>query len=243
MTGFIRISGSRTSNTKNPTAKTEEMTKYRRSHRECEWSDCDQTKSLHVHHVLPQHKYPEYVDGDYHGRIGNNFICYCPFHHFAYHNAYATKRNDKRHKNPTRLLWWQVLQWADDNKISIEDLESVNRAIRVSLAREEEALMHHLPFLANVGSVSPYIGLFGTVWGIINSFQGLSDATQATINAVAPGISEALVATALGLFAAIPAVVAYNRFASESDSQLQQSSVFGEELASILYRQTVKVKN
>ncbi len=137
----------------------------------------------------------------------------------------------------------EYLRLNDEQKISIEDLESVNRAIRVSIAREEEALMHHLPFLANVGSVSPYIGLFGTVWGIINSFQGLSDATQATINAVAPGISEALVATALGLFAAIPAVVAYNRFASESDSQLQQSSVFGEELASILYRQTVKVKN
>ena len=137
----------------------------------------------------------------------------------------------------------EYLRLNDEQKISIEDLESVNRAIRVSIAREEDALMHHLPFLANVGSVSPYIGLFGTVWGIINSFQGLSDATQATINAVAPGISEALVATALDLFAAIPAVVAYNRFASESDSQLQQSSVFGEELASILYRQTVKVKN
>ena len=86
------------------------------------------------------------------------------------------------------------------------------------------------------------IELPGSFWGIINSFQGLSDATQATINAVAPGISEALVATALGLFAAIPAVVSYNRFASDSDTQLQQSSVFGEELASILYRQTVKAK-
>ena len=137
----------------------------------------------------------------------------------------------------------EFLRLSDGQKITIEDLESVNRSIRVSLAREEEALMTHLPFLANVGSVSPYVGLFGTVWGIINSFQGLSDATQATINAVAPGISEALVATALGLFAAIPAVVAYNRFASESDSQLQQSSIFGEELASILYRQTVKEKN
>ena len=136
----------------------------------------------------------------------------------------------------------EFLRLSEGQHITIEDLESVNRAIRVSLAREEESLMHHLPFLANVGSVSPYVGLFGTVWGIINSFQGLSDATQATINAVAPGISEALVATALGLFAAIPAVVAYNRFASDSDTQLQQSSVFGEELASILYRQTVKAK-
>jgi len=136
----------------------------------------------------------------------------------------------------------EFLRLSEGQQITIEDLESINRAIRVSLAREEESLMHHLPFLANVGSVSPYVGLFGTVWGIINSFQGLSDATQATINAVAPGISEALVATALGLFAAIPAVVAYNRFASDSDTQLQQSSVFGEELASILYRQTVKAK-
>ena len=136
----------------------------------------------------------------------------------------------------------EFLRLSDGKKITTDDLESVNRAIRVSLAREEESLMYHLPFLANVGSVSPYVGLFGTVWGIINSFQGLSDATQATINAVAPGISEALVATALGLFAAIPAVVAYNRFASESDTQLQQSSIFGEELASILYRQTVKAK-
>ncbi len=136
----------------------------------------------------------------------------------------------------------EFLRLSDGPEITIEDLESVNRAIRVSLAREEESLMYHLPFLANVGSVSPYVGLFGTVWGIINSFQGLSDATQATINAVAPGISEALVATALGLFAAIPAVIAYNRFASESDTQLQQSSIFGEELASILYRQTVKAK-
>ena len=136
----------------------------------------------------------------------------------------------------------EFLRLSEGQKITTEDLESVNRAIRVSLAREEESLMYHLPFLANVGSVSPYVGLFGTVWGIINSFQGLSDATQATINAVAPGISEALVATALGLFAAIPAVVAYNKFASESDTQLQQSSIFGEELASILYRQTVKAK-
>ena len=137
----------------------------------------------------------------------------------------------------------EFLRLGDGQEITIEDLESVNRAIRVSLAREEESLMYHLPFLANVGSVSPYVGLFGTVWGIINSFQELSDATQATINAVAPGISEALVATALGLFAAIPAVISYNRFASESDTQLQQSSIFGEELASILYRQTVKIKS
>ena len=114
--------------------------------------------------------------------------------------------------------------------------------LEVSIEKQMNTIEKSYTFLATVGSTAPFIGLFGTVWGIINSFQGLSDATQATINAVAPGISEALVATALGLFAAIPAVVAYNRFASDSDTQLQQSSVFGEELASILYRQTVKAK-
>ena len=99
------------------------MREYRRSHRECEWSDCDKNTLLHVHHILPKHKYPKYIDGDYHGRVGNNFICFCGFHHFTYHYTYATKRNDKKHQNATRLLWAQVLQWADSNKISIEDLE------------------------------------------------------------------------------------------------------------------------
>ena len=114
---------------KNPQANTKEMTEYSRSHRECEWSNgiCkslnEQNKSLHVHHILPQHKYPEYVDGDYHGRIGNNFICFCPFHHFAYHYAYATKRNNKKHESVLSLLWVRVEQWAKDNKISFGDLE------------------------------------------------------------------------------------------------------------------------
>ena len=95
------------------------------------------------------------------------------------------------------------------------DLEGLNRSMRVSIARDEEDMNKNLSILANIGSVSPYIGLFGTVWGIMGSFQGLSDATQATINAVAPGISEALIATAMGLFAAIPAVIAFNRFTSK----------------------------
>jgi hypothetical protein len=99
------------------------MLEYRKVHRECEWSYCDQIKPLHVHHILPQHKYPEYVDGDYHGRIGNNFICFCPFHHFAYHYAYANKRNDRKHKSALTMLWFQTERWAKNNKISIEDLE------------------------------------------------------------------------------------------------------------------------
>jgi biopolymer transport protein TolQ len=128
------------------------------------------------------------------------------------------------------------------NEVTELDLEGINRSMRVAIASDEEQMNVNLSFLANVGSVSPYIGLFGTVWGIMTSFQGLSDATQATINAVAPGISEALVATAMGLFAAIPAVLAYNKFASELESISQSTVIFSEELASIFYKQTLKNK-
>jgi len=124
--------------------------------------------------------------------------------------------------------------------ISELDLEGINRIMRVSIASDEEEMNKHLSFLANVGSVSPYVGLLGTVWGIMTSFQGLSDATQATINAVAPGISEALIATGMGLFAAIPAVVAFNKFTSESESISQSTMIFAEELASIFYKQSIK---
>ena len=120
------------------------------------------------------------------------------------------------------------------------DLESINRSMRVSIASDEEEMNKHLPFLANVGSVSPYVGLLGTVWGIMTSFQGLSDATQATINAVAPGISEALIATGMGLFAVIPAVVAFNKFTAESETISQNTLIFAEELASIFYKQSIK---
>ena len=119
-------------------------------------------------------------------------------------------------------------------------LESINRTMRVSIASDEEEMNKHLPFLANVGSVSPYVGLLGTVWGIMTSFQGLSDATQATINAVAPGISEALIATGMGLFAAIPAVVAFNKFTAESETISQNTLIFAEEMASIFYKKTIK---
>lgn len=104
---------------------------------------------------------------------------------------------------------------SNKGSLSDMDLEGLNRSMRVSIARDEEDMNKNLSILANIGSVSPYVGLFGTVWGIMGSFQGLSDATQATINAVAPGISEALIATAMGLFAAIPAVIAFNRFTSK----------------------------
>lgn len=116
-------------------------------------------------------------------------------------------------------------------------LDGAQRAMRVALSREEEKLERHLPFLASVGSTSPYIGLFGTVWGIMNSFRGLANSTQATLATVAPGISEALVATAMGLFAAIPAVLAYNRFAARVDIALNRYETFADEFASILHRQ------
>ena len=116
-------------------------------------------------------------------------------------------------------------------------MQGAERAMRVALAREEEELGKHLPFLANVGSASPYVGLFGTVWGIMNSFRSLANVHQATLASVAPGISEALIATAMGLFAAIPAVIAYNRYSARVDMLLARYETFAEEFSSILHRQ------
>ncbi len=115
-------------------------------------------------------------------------------------------------------------------------MQNVQRAMRVALAREEERLEAALPFLATVGSTSPYIGLFGTVWGIMNSFRGLAMVNQATLSVVAPGISEALVATAIGLFAAIPAVIAYNRFSAQVEIMMNRFETFSEEFSAILNR-------
>lgn len=116
-------------------------------------------------------------------------------------------------------------------------MEGTQRAMRVALAREEEHLEKHLPFLANVASVSPYIGLFGTVLGIMDSFHGLASMKQATLAVVAPGISEALFATGIGLFAAIPAVIAYNRYTAHLNRMLARYETFADEFSSILHRQ------
>lgn len=116
-------------------------------------------------------------------------------------------------------------------------MEGTQRAMRVAMSREQEKMAEHLPFLATVGSTSPYVGLFGTVWGIMSSFQGLANVQQATLQTVAPGISEALVATAMGLFAAIPAVIAYNRFAAWVETLDNKYDTFAEEFSSILHRQ------
>lgn len=115
-------------------------------------------------------------------------------------------------------------------------MEGAQRVMRVSLNRELELLDQRLPFLATVGSTSPYVGLFGTVWGIMNAFRSLGAAKQATLAMVAPGIAEALVATAMGLFAAIPAVMAYNRYATEIGRLASRYEAFADEFLSLLHR-------
>ena len=116
-------------------------------------------------------------------------------------------------------------------------VEGSHRAMRVALNREVDELEQHLSFLATVGSTSPYVGLFGTVWGIMNSFRALGNVSQATLAMVAPGIAEALIATAIGLFAAIPAVIAYNRYANDAERLTNRYDIFVEEFSTILQRQ------
>lgn len=118
-------------------------------------------------------------------------------------------------------------------------MDGTHRAMRVSLSREVDNLEANLSFLATAGSISPYIGLFGTVWGIMNSFIALGEVQQATLAMVAPGIAEALIATAMGLFAAIPSVIAYNRFSNQVEKLENSYGNFMEEFSSILHRQTL----
>lgn len=117
-------------------------------------------------------------------------------------------------------------------------LEPIQRVMQISHAKEAMRLEQHLPVFASVGSIAPYIGLFGTVWGIMASIQALGHAQQATIAMVAPGISEALVATALGLFTAIPAVIAFHRYSAQSTQLLDQYALFQEELIALISQQT-----
>ena len=119
-------------------------------------------------------------------------------------------------------------------------MDGSGRAMRIALSREADVIETHLPFLATVGSISPYIGLFGTVWGIMNSFTALGNVQQATLAMVAPGIAEALIATAIGLFAAIPAVIFYNRFSTDVDKLLNRYENFSEELFTVLQRQAIR---
>lgn len=130
----------------------------------------------------------------------------------------------------------EYISQKDTNSFDKKSIESVRRAMSASYNREVDSLERHLPFLASVGSVSPYIGLFGTVWGIMNAFIGLSNVAQASLAQVAPGIAEALIATAIGLFAAIPAVIAYNRFAAKVDRLSIRYESFMEEFINTIDR-------
>lgn len=121
-------------------------------------------------------------------------------------------------------------------------IDGASRAMRLSMNRELDALETHIPFLGTVGSISPYIGLFGTVWGIMHAFIALGSAKQATLQMVAPGIAEALVATAIGLFAAIPAVMAYNRLSVQMNRMDQEYLNFIDEFTAIIQRQAVAVR-
>jgi len=123
-----------------------------------------------------------------------------------------------------------------DNASAMDVLHGAQRSMRVVQAREMDDLETHLSFLATVGSTSPYVGLFGTVWGIMNSFRALGNVEQATLSLVAPGIAEALIATAIGLFAAIPAVIAYNRFANTVERLDNRYDTFSDEFSTILQR-------
>jgi biopolymer transport protein TolQ len=119
-------------------------------------------------------------------------------------------------------------------------VDGARRAMRATFQREMDFLERHLNFLASTGSVSPYVGLFGTVWGIMHAFRSLANVQQATLAQVAPGIAEALVATAIGLFAAIPAVIAYNRYSHDIDRLANRFESFMEEFSNILHRQAVR---
>ncbi len=125
----------------------------------------------------------------------------------------------------------------------VQVVDATHRSMRVAIAREGADMERYLQFLATVGSTSPYIGLFGTVWGIMHAFLGLSGAQQATLAMVAPGIAEALIATALGLFAAIPAVIAYNRFATDVDRLMGRLENFSDEFVALLARQSTARPN
>ncbi|MDO9401870.1 MAG: protein TolQ [Polaromonas sp.] len=156
-------------------------------------------------------------------------------------DLYAAATQNAKHSGPMERIFasgmreFQKLRerrMADPSTL----LDGARRAMRASYQREVDAVESNLSFLATVGSVSPYVGLFGTVWGIMHAFTGLAALEQVTLSSVAPGIAEALVATAIGLFAAIPAVVAYNRFAHDIDRVANKLETFIEEFSNILQR-------
>ncbi len=156
-----------------------------------------------------------------------------------YENVTAGRRKPQGMASIFEAGFKEYIKHKQQARMEVSDvMEGARRAMRAAYNREMDDMDAHLPFLASVGSVSPYIGLFGTVWGIMNAFRGLSNVAQATLTQVAPGIAEALVATAIGLFAAIPAVIAYNRFASSVDRLSVRYESFMEEFTNILQRKS-----
>ena len=143
----------------------------------------------------------------------------------------------KRNQDPAASLE-RIFESGMQEFLKGNEIDGARRAMKAAYQREMDTLEANLPFLASVGSVSPYIGLFGTVWGIMNAFRGLANMAQATLAHVAPGIAEALIATAIGLFAAIPAVIAYNRFSSSVDRLAVRYESFIEEFTNILQRKS-----
>jgi len=154
-----------------------------------------------------------------------------------YHQVRKDPDDDCGQEAIFRAGFQEYVRLTKSSRDSDAVMEGAQRAMRVALQREQSRLNQSLPFLATVGSTSPYIGLFGTVWGIMNSFRALAHVSQATLAVVAPGIAEALIATAMGLFAAIPAVVAYNRYAAWTDELVGECEMFAEEFSSLLHRQ------
>ena len=157
-------------------------------------------------------------------------------------NLFHSAVNDRHHAGSMERIFEagfrEFTKLKGQHNLDPKDVvDGARRAMRATYQREIDALESHLAFLASVGSVSPYIGLFGTVWGIMHAFRGLSNVGQATLASVAPGIAEALVATAIGLFAAIPAVLAYNRFSHDIDRLAIRYESFMEEFSNIIQRQ------
>lgn len=156
---------------------------------------------------------------------------------------YANATNERHSREGMEAIFYagfkEFMRFRKQAGSTLETImENTRRAMRVAQMREQDKLENHLSFLAIVGSTSPYVGLFGTVWGIMTSFRALANVEQATIAMVAPGIAEALVATALGLFAAIPAVIAYNRFVNDIGRLTGRFDAFQEEFTNILIRQS-----
>ncbi len=146
--------------------------------------------------------------------------------------------NSHQKKGLSAIFYAGFKEYGRLNKQGAILLEPIQRAMQISQAKEALTMENHLSFLASVGAIAPYIGLFGTVWGIMSSFQALGQTSQATIAMVAPGISEALLATALGLFTAIPAVLAYNRYTNHANTLLDNCALFQDELVALIEQQT-----